>query len=56
MRLPDLSSIFVFESTEVLLFAVRGGLRGTMVGTATDPAVILLGRDLKGSHRSLKDK
>ena len=41
MYSPVLSSILVLESTDVFDFPGRGGLRGTMVGTAIDPAVMV---------------
>ena len=37
-----LSSILVLESTEDFDFPGRGGLRGTIVGTAIAPAVMAM--------------
>lgn len=48
---PVLSSIFVFESMDVLDFPGIGGLSGTIVGTAIDPAVILLYSYVYNEHK-----
>lgn len=47
MNLPIDSSIFVLESTESLDLPGNGVLMGIMVGTGTDPAVILSLREHK---------